>query len=51
MVNQLVYEFYTRFLFIFDSLPQDVALPLDIAGTFVKNLSPGDREFLMSEGI
>ena len=49
MVNQSVNEFYTRFLFKIDSLPQDVAFPLDIAATFFKNFSPDVREFLISE--
>ena len=40
MFNQLVNDFYTRFLFKIDALPQDVALPLDISATFFNNLSP-----------
>ena len=51
MINQLVNEFYTRFLFKIDSLPQEVELPLDITKTFFNNLSPDVREFLISEGV
>ena len=51
MINQLVNEFYSRFLFKVDALPQDVAFPLDIAVTFFNNLSPNFREFLISEGV
>ena len=51
MVNKLVNEFYTRFLFKIDALPQDVAFPLDIYATFFKNLIPDVREFLVSEGV
>ena len=43
MVNQSVNEFYTRFLFKIDALPQDVSLPLDIAENLFKNLSPDVR--------
>ena len=39
MANQSVNEFYTLFLFKIDAPPQDVAVPLDIATTFFKNLS------------
>ena len=42
-VNQSVNEFYTRFLFKIDALPQDVTFPLDIAATFFNNLSPDVR--------
>ena len=42
---------YTRFLFKIDALPQDVTFPLDIDATFFNNLSPGVREFLISEGV
>ena len=51
MLNQSVNEFYTRFLFKIGALPQDVAFPLDIAGTFFKTLSPYVRDFLISEGF
>ena len=51
MVNQSVNDFYTRFLFKIDALPQDVAFPLDIAATFFKNWSLEVREFLISEGV
>ena len=48
MVNHSVNEFYTRFLFALDAIPQDVAFPLDFAATIFKNLSPDAREFLIS---
>ena len=51
MVNHSVNEFYIRFLFKIDALPQDVAVTLYIAATFFKNLSPDVREFLISEGV
>ena len=51
MVNQLLNEFYTRFLFKIYSLPQDVVFPLDIAATIFNNLIPDMREFLISEGF
>ena len=51
MVNQSVNEFYTRFLFRIDALPQEVAFPLDIAAIFFNNLSPKIREFLILEGV
>ena len=51
MVNQLVNEFYTRFLFKIDALLQDVAFQLDINATFLKNLCRNVRGFLISEGI
>ena len=51
MVNKLVNEFYTRFLFWIDALPQDVVFPLDIEITFFNNLSPDVRELFISEGI
>ena len=51
MINQWVNEFYTRFLFKIDALPQEVGFLLDIATTFFKNLSPGFRGFLISEGV
>ena len=43
MVNQLLNEFYTRFLFKIDPIPQDVAFPSDIAATFFNNSSPEVR--------
>ena len=43
MVNQLVNEFYTRFLFKIVTLPQDFDFLLDIAATFFNNLSPDVR--------
>ena len=43
MINQSVNEFYTRFLFKIDKLPQEVGFPLNIAATFFKNLSPDVR--------
>ena len=51
MVNHLVNEFYTHFLFKIDSLPQDIVFTLDIAATFFKNLSLDIRYFLISEGV
>ena len=39
MVNQLVNECYTWFLFKIDALPQDVVFPLDIAITFFRKIS------------
>ena len=35
--NQLVNEFYTRFLLKIDIIPQDIVLLLDIDTTFFKN--------------
>ena len=43
MFNQSVNQFYIRFLFKIDALPQDIALPLDISETFFKNFSPEVR--------
>ena len=40
MANQSVNEFYARFLFKIDSLPQDAVFPLDIATIFFNNFSP-----------
>ena len=51
MVNKLVNKFYTRFLFKIDALPQDVVFPLDINETFLNNLIPDVREFLISERV
>ena len=51
MTNQSVNEFYTRFLLKIGALSQDVALPLDIDATLSNNLSPKNREFLISEGV
>ena len=51
MVNHSENEFYTRFLFKIDALPQDFTFPLDVSGTFFNNLSPDVREFLTSEGV
>ena len=47
MVNWSVNEFYTRFLFKVDALPQDVIFSLVIYATFFNNLSPDVREFLI----
>ena len=47
----MVYEFYTRFIFKIDALPQDVVLPLDIDAIFFNNLSTYVRELLISEGV
>ena len=51
MINQSVNEFYTRFLFKIDAIPQEVGFPLDIAAKFFNNLRPAVREFLISEGV
>ena len=51
MVNHSVNEFNTCFLFKIDALPQDIALPLDIAVTFINNLSPDVRKLLISEEV
>ena len=47
----MVNEFYTHFLFKIYALPQEVGSPLDIAATFVSNLIPDVREFLIPEGV
>ena len=47
MFNQSVNEFYTRFLFKIDALPQDITFPLYISYTFFKNLSPDIRDLLI----
>ena len=47
MINQSVNEFYTRFLFKIDALPQELGFPLDINTTFFKNLSPDVRELFI----
>ena len=46
-INQSVNEFYTRFLFKIDALPQELGFPLDINTTFFKNLSPDVRELFI----
>ena len=51
MVNQSVNEFYNRFVFKIDALPQDIVLQLDIAAIFFNNLSTRVREFLILEGV
>ena len=51
MVNKSVNDFYTQFLIKIDALPQDVAFSFDIASTFLNNLSPDVRYFLISEGV
>ena len=48
MVNQSVNDFYTRFLFTMDALPQGVAFPLYIYETFFNNLILDVRELLIS---
>ena len=48
MINQSVNEFYIRLLFEIDELPQEVGFLLDIAATFLNNLIPNFREFLIS---
>ena len=47
MINQLVNETYTRFLFKIDALLQEVGYRLDIAATFFNNSIPDVREFLI----
>ena len=51
MINRLIHEFYTRFLFKIDALPQEVGFTLDITAAFFNNLIPGFRDFLISEGV
>ena len=51
MVNKSVNEFFTRFLFKIDALPQDVAFTLEISKTFFNNLGTNVRELLISEGV
>ena len=51
MVNQSVNEFYTRFLFKIDALPQYEVFPIDIAVTFFNNLSTNVRVILISVGV
>ena len=51
MVNQLVNEFYTWFLFNIDSLTQGDIFLLETAAIFFKNWSPKVCEFLISEGL
>ena len=51
MVNQSVNEFYTRCLLKIESLLQEVVLLVDIDANFLKKLSPGIRELLISEGV
>ena len=48
IMNQLVNEFYTRFLFKISTLPQEVGFPLDIAATFFNNFIYYIRYFLIS---
>ena len=51
MINQSVNNFYTRFIFKIDALPQEVVFPLDIAVKFFNKLIPDVRELLVSEGV
>ena len=51
MVNQLVNEFYTQFLFKIGALSKDVASPLDVDSNLFNNLSPDVRYLLISEGV
>ena len=51
MTNQLVNDFYKRFLFKIYTLSQEVGLLLDIASEFFNNLIPDVREFLVSEEV
>ena len=50
VLNHSVNDMYTRFLFKIDALPQYVVLPIEIAATFLKNLSSDVRELFISEG-
>ena len=43
MVNQSVNEFYSRFPFKIDALPQNVSSLVDISATFFNNLSTDAR--------
>ena len=47
MVNNLVNDFYTRFILKIDSLPHNLVLLLDISKTFFNNLRPEFTEFLI----
>ena len=51
MENQLVKQFYIRFLFNIDEFPQDRIFILDIAATFFNNFIPEVWEFLLLEGV
>ena len=51
MVNQLVKDIYTRFLFKIDALPQDVVFSLYIVATISDTLSTDIRGFFISEGV
>ena len=51
MVNQLVNEFYTQFLFKIDALPQNVIFLLDIPVNVFNNLSPDLIYILIPEGF
>ena len=51
MVNQSVNEFYIRFLFKNDKIPEKVVFPLDTTATFFNNLRPCVRALLISEGV
>ena len=51
MINLLVNEFYTQFLFKIDALLQEVGFPLDITAKLFNNFSPDVREFFISEGV
>ena len=51
IINQQVNNFHIRFLFKIYALLKEVGSPLQISATFLKNLSPGVWEFLISEGV
>ena len=51
MLNQSVNDFYTRFLFKIDAIPQGVVLLIDISAKTFNNLSTNVREFLISVGF
>ena len=51
MENQLVKQFYIRFLFNIDEFLQDGIFILDIAATFFNNFIYEFWEFLLLEGV
>ena len=51
MIDQSVNKFNTIFIFKIDKIPQEVGFLLDIAASFLNNLSPYVSEFLISEGV
>ena len=51
MVNRLVTEIYSRFLFKIDALPQNLVFPIDITITFFNNLISDVRELFISSWV